>query len=224
MPSSDPLRNLGVHLTSRGGEIRVWSRNASALEVVIFDDKDPTWVVAIVVVAFVVYGFVTQQQRLNIAADQYNHLFAQYTKSVNDCSRSSNCTSTVPAPSVVKGDAGVNGQNGTNGLNGQNATDAQVFNAVTDYCEIRNCVGPAGLPGQNGSNGANGADSTVPGPQGPAGADGAPGQPGADGKDGKDAPTITGISCSGLLGDTFTFTLSDGTTYTATCNQGDNND
>jgi glycogen operon protein len=51
MAPTDPLRNLGVHLTSRGGEIRVWSSNATAIEMVIFDGKDPNWVVAIVPLA-----------------------------------------------------------------------------------------------------------------------------------------------------------------------------
>ena len=44
MASADPLRNLGVHLSSRGGEIRVWSASATSIELCIFDDKDPNWV------------------------------------------------------------------------------------------------------------------------------------------------------------------------------------
>jgi len=44
MPPHDPLRNLGVHLGSRGGEIRVWSASATAIELCIFDGKDPGWV------------------------------------------------------------------------------------------------------------------------------------------------------------------------------------
>jgi glycogen operon protein len=44
MPSADPLRNLGVHLTSRGGELRVWSASATAMELCIFDRLDPAWV------------------------------------------------------------------------------------------------------------------------------------------------------------------------------------
>ncbi|NEM91591.1 glycogen debranching protein GlgX [Galbitalea soli] len=44
MPAPDPLRHLGVHVTSRGGELKVWSRNATAIELAIFDDKDPSWV------------------------------------------------------------------------------------------------------------------------------------------------------------------------------------
>lgn len=44
MSPADPLRNLGVHLTSRGGEIRVWSANATSIELCIFDEKDPDWV------------------------------------------------------------------------------------------------------------------------------------------------------------------------------------
>jgi glycogen operon protein len=47
MPPIDPLRNLGVRVTSRGGELRVWSHNATAMELVIFDSKDATWVTAV---------------------------------------------------------------------------------------------------------------------------------------------------------------------------------
>ncbi|TPX02692.1 glycogen debranching enzyme, partial [Schumannella luteola] len=44
MSPADPLRNLGVHLTSRGGEIRVWSASATSVELCIFDEKDSSWV------------------------------------------------------------------------------------------------------------------------------------------------------------------------------------
>jgi glycogen operon protein len=44
MAPADPLRNLGVHLSSRGGEIRVWSASATSIELCIFDGKDPNWV------------------------------------------------------------------------------------------------------------------------------------------------------------------------------------
>jgi glycogen operon protein len=44
MAPVDPLRNLGVHLGSRGGEIRVWSASATSIELCIFDGKDPSWV------------------------------------------------------------------------------------------------------------------------------------------------------------------------------------
>ncbi|QEO10524.1 glycogen debranching protein GlgX [Protaetiibacter larvae] len=44
MSPVDSLRNLGVHLTSRGGEIRVWSENATTIELCIFDAKDSGWV------------------------------------------------------------------------------------------------------------------------------------------------------------------------------------
>ncbi len=45
MAPVDPLRNLGVRITPRGGEIRVWSEHATAMEVHIYDDRDPSWVV-----------------------------------------------------------------------------------------------------------------------------------------------------------------------------------
>ncbi len=44
MSPVDPLRNLGVQVTGRGGEIRVWSASATALDLCIFDGKDPAWV------------------------------------------------------------------------------------------------------------------------------------------------------------------------------------
>ncbi|HEX4399896.1 MAG TPA: glycogen debranching protein GlgX [Galbitalea sp.] len=47
MPPTDPLRNLGVHQTTRGGELRVWSRNATGMDLVVFDSKDPSWVTAV---------------------------------------------------------------------------------------------------------------------------------------------------------------------------------
>ncbi|MEP6841943.1 MAG: glycogen debranching enzyme, partial [Pseudolysinimonas sp.] len=44
MAPADPLRNLGVHLGSEGGEIRVWSASATTIELCIFDGTDPNWV------------------------------------------------------------------------------------------------------------------------------------------------------------------------------------
>ncbi|WP_426520818.1 glycogen debranching protein GlgX [Diaminobutyricibacter sp. McL0618] len=45
MTPADPLRNLGVRVTSHGGELRVWSENADAMELCLFDDKDANWMV-----------------------------------------------------------------------------------------------------------------------------------------------------------------------------------
>jgi glycogen operon protein len=47
MTSADPLRDLGVRATADGGELRVWSANASAMEACIFDRDDADRVVAI---------------------------------------------------------------------------------------------------------------------------------------------------------------------------------
>lgn len=44
MPETDSLRDLGVRIVQGGGEIRVWSANATAIEVCLFDNKDPNWV------------------------------------------------------------------------------------------------------------------------------------------------------------------------------------
>jgi glycogen operon protein len=43
-PSVDPFRDLGVRPTASGGELRVWSASATAIELCVFGDKDPTWV------------------------------------------------------------------------------------------------------------------------------------------------------------------------------------
>ncbi|PJJ63562.1 glycogen debranching protein GlgX [Compostimonas suwonensis] len=44
MAPGDPLRNLGVRITSHGGELRVWSQHAESMELCIFDEKDPSWI------------------------------------------------------------------------------------------------------------------------------------------------------------------------------------
>jgi len=41
----DPLADLGITLSERGGELKVWSASATAMEVCLFDDKDANWVV-----------------------------------------------------------------------------------------------------------------------------------------------------------------------------------
>ena len=45
MTSADHLRNLGVRIGPNGGELRVYSANADGMELCIFDDKDPNWLV-----------------------------------------------------------------------------------------------------------------------------------------------------------------------------------
>ncbi|TDW31257.1 glycogen debranching protein GlgX [Cryobacterium psychrophilum] len=45
MTHADPLRNLGVRISSNGGELRVWSAQADAIELCIFDDTDPNWII-----------------------------------------------------------------------------------------------------------------------------------------------------------------------------------
>jgi glycogen operon protein len=39
----DPLGDLGVRATAAGGELRVWSANATAIELCLFSEKDPNW-------------------------------------------------------------------------------------------------------------------------------------------------------------------------------------
>jgi glycogen debranching enzyme len=45
MPSDDPLRDLGVRTSADGGTLRVWSKNATELDLCIFDDKDSSWII-----------------------------------------------------------------------------------------------------------------------------------------------------------------------------------
>lgn len=45
MAAVDPLRDLGVRPTANGGELRVWSEHATAMELCIYDDTDPDWIV-----------------------------------------------------------------------------------------------------------------------------------------------------------------------------------
>ncbi len=40
----DHLADLGVRLGDKGGELRVWSASATAMELCLFDAKDPSWV------------------------------------------------------------------------------------------------------------------------------------------------------------------------------------
>jgi glycogen operon protein len=44
VPELDPLRDLGVRATPTGGEIRVYSATASAIELCLLDGKDTNWV------------------------------------------------------------------------------------------------------------------------------------------------------------------------------------
>ncbi|MFN4002311.1 glycogen debranching protein GlgX [Microcella sp.] len=44
MATMDTLAHLGVRQTPRGGELRVWSANATAIELCIFATDDPTWI------------------------------------------------------------------------------------------------------------------------------------------------------------------------------------
>ena len=43
MPEIDPLRDLGVRQVEGGGEIRVWSGNATGIELCVFGERDPEW-------------------------------------------------------------------------------------------------------------------------------------------------------------------------------------
>ena len=44
MPEADFLADLGVTLGPKGGELRVWSASATAMELCLFDDRDAGWI------------------------------------------------------------------------------------------------------------------------------------------------------------------------------------
>lgn len=44
MPSIDHLHNLGAQVTDDGGEVRVYSANATSMELCLFSAKDPDWI------------------------------------------------------------------------------------------------------------------------------------------------------------------------------------
>ncbi|MBF4462191.1 MULTISPECIES: glycogen debranching protein GlgX [unclassified Rathayibacter] len=44
MTSHDPLDRLGVTVDDEGGELRVWSENAHAIDLLLYDEKDPSWI------------------------------------------------------------------------------------------------------------------------------------------------------------------------------------
>jgi hypothetical protein len=123
----------------------------------------------------------------------------------------------VPPPGpdpVPDEDDIVVGARGPQGIPGRAPTSSEVDAAVTRYCNLLGCIGPAGPAGEPGESivgplgpagsdgaagesivgpvgppGPPGADSTVPGPPGPAGADSTvPGPAGAQGDPGPACP------------------------------------
>jgi glycogen operon protein len=48
VPANDPLENLGVRWHDGVGELRIWSRSATSIELTIFDTKDSSWIVSVV--------------------------------------------------------------------------------------------------------------------------------------------------------------------------------
>jgi len=43
-PVPDALDDLGVTMSTKGGQLKVWSASATSMELCLFDAKDPTWV------------------------------------------------------------------------------------------------------------------------------------------------------------------------------------
>ncbi|HEV7950871.1 MAG TPA: alpha-amylase family glycosyl hydrolase, partial [Glaciihabitans sp.] len=48
MSVSDPFRNLGFTAAEQGGEVRVWSQNATAIDLCVFSERDPSWAQSVV--------------------------------------------------------------------------------------------------------------------------------------------------------------------------------
>jgi glycogen operon protein len=48
MSESDPLHDLGVTATNHGGELRVWSQHATAMELCIFSERDASWLGSVI--------------------------------------------------------------------------------------------------------------------------------------------------------------------------------
>ena len=44
MPEADSLADLGITLGPKGGELRVWSASATALQLCLFDERDADWI------------------------------------------------------------------------------------------------------------------------------------------------------------------------------------
>ncbi|TDX78657.1 glycogen operon protein [Rathayibacter sp. PhB151] len=44
MQTRDSLARLGVVVDAEGGELRVWSEHATAIDLLLYDEKDPSWV------------------------------------------------------------------------------------------------------------------------------------------------------------------------------------
>ena len=101
------------------------------------------------------------------------------------------------------------------------AVETSIDAALRSVCD-GDCRGDDGQPGSDGEDGSDGATGAA-GPQGgtgdrgPAGERGPAGPQGERGPAGVDAPRIVGFSCTGLTPQTITFTLSDGTVYSAEC-------
>ncbi len=71
MPVADSLSDLGVRITSRGGELRVWSANATTVDLCLFDDNDATWLVKSIPMVHDTNGVWLARSRLLRAGTRY---------------------------------------------------------------------------------------------------------------------------------------------------------
>ena len=63
MAATTRLSDLGVRQTSGGGELRVFSESATSMELCIFDDADPNWIVKTVPMARDAHGVWSVRSR-----------------------------------------------------------------------------------------------------------------------------------------------------------------
>ncbi|WP_167041699.1 glycogen debranching protein GlgX [Salinibacterium sp. ZJ454] len=72
MIQADPLRWLGVRHTARGGELRVWSANATGMLLCLFDSKDPDWVTRVRPMTRDAHGVWSVQSRSLVPGARYS--------------------------------------------------------------------------------------------------------------------------------------------------------
>lgn len=137
-------------------------------------------------IAGITAAFWVQQGRIDGGVDRYNNLsqkydrlFTQYSRLYGDCTESSNCEPTAPAPEAIPGPPGSRGAAGPTGPTGERGEKGDM--GVPGQTGPQGPAGTAGAEGSQGDSGPAGAQGPA-GATGPAGPAGAAGPPGADGQ------------------------------------------
>ena len=90
----DSLADLGVRLTPNGGQLRVWSESATSMELVLFDDKDASWVTSVVPMAKDEASVWSVETELLVPGTRYS--FRVLAKNTLGNSAPSNVVNAVP--------------------------------------------------------------------------------------------------------------------------------